>query len=71
MALSPDEQARLDKLRADLDRANSGGAVTQVSSFGRSKTMAPPNPAALQRQIDDLEAKASGRRLRGAVGFRL
>lgn len=70
MALTPSQQAELDAARAALARINSGEALKRVTHGSRSRENHLPDPAALQRQIDQLEALAAGGRRRGALTFR-
>ncbi len=72
MALSPEDQLRLQRLRAAREDLISGRAVSKVASNGRSKDMAPADLAALDSDIAALEAAAlTGRvRRRGSIGFR-
>lgn len=71
MALSAQDQARLAELKAALARTGTGGEVTKIATAGRSIEKTKSDPAELRRQIEDLECLASGRRRRGAIGFRL
>jgi len=71
MALTAEQQARLDSLKAARDRLISGQAVAEVQSGGRSKKYAAADMTSLKSEIRALEAEAvsSGRRGR-AITFR-
>jgi hypothetical protein len=71
MALTPAEQAALEKARADLALVNGGAAMKSVAHGSRRLETHAPDPAGLERTIEKLEAKAAGRRLRGALSFRI
>lgn len=72
MALSPADQARLDRLKADYDKLVSGNRVSVTQSSGRRVEFGQADPARLKAEIDALEAKAApGGRQRGALRFRL
>lgn len=71
MALTADQSARLAALQAAYDALISGAAVAKVSSGGRSVDYAQGDQDRLRREIDALEAQATGRgRRRGAITFR-
>lgn len=72
MALSPEDAARLARLRTARDELISGKAVSSVSAHGRRVDYGQADMGRLDAEIRDLEAQStsvSGRR-RGAVGFR-
>jgi len=72
MSLSSDEQARLDKLRTARDRLISGTNTVSVSTDYGSVTYGQGDLALLDREIQQLEAKASTTGVqRGAIRFRI
>ena len=71
MALTSAEQIQLDNARAALARATDGTAVKSVQHGSRRLENHAPDPAALERQIAELERKACGGRRRGALSFRI
>lgn len=71
MALSPSEQAELDRLLAARETSISGGAVKRVKAAGREMETHAPDKGAAERRIAELTLLASGGRRRGALGFRV
>jgi hypothetical protein len=70
MPLNSDEAAELARLRAQ----QTSPTATRVTSGGRTVEHRPADPAAVQRRIDELEAKAgagSQYRRRGGIRFRV
>lgn len=70
MPLTPEQAAELARLRA----AQTSPTITRVTSGGRTVENKPPDPAAIQRRIDELaaiEAAGTTYRRRGALRFRV
>lgn len=72
MALSDADAARLAQLRIQRDALIGGTKVRRITHGQRTKEMVEGDPAALQAEIDRLEAMSvtSSARRRGAVTFR-
>lgn len=72
MALTTEQQADLDNLRAAYRKLIRGEAVAEASAFGRTVKYAQGDVIRLKAEIDSLEAQASesGNR-RGALRFRV
>lgn len=72
MALSDADSARLAQLRIQRDALIGGTKVRRITHGQRTKEMVEGDPAALQAEIDRLEAMSvtSSSRRRGAVTFR-
>ncbi|PHY20920.1 gpW family head-tail joining protein [Caulobacter sp. BP25] len=72
MALTAEEQSRLERLKSDYDKLVSGNRVSVTQSSGRRVEFGQADPGRLKAEIDALEAKAApGGRQRGALRFRL
>lgn len=72
MALSTEQQARLDALRAAYDELIMGKRVAEVTSAGRTVKYSQADKASLLSTIEGLECLSTpGGRRRGAIGFRL
>lgn len=71
MALTEAEAARLAQLKAKRDALMTGDSVRRITHGDRSKELAPGDLAALQGEIDRLEAAAvtGTRKRRGAITF--
>lgn len=73
MALTPDETARLAKLKAARDSLLTGTAVAEVEYDGVRTKFSQANAQLLISEIEKLEAKQNSARgrTRGAVSFYL
>lgn len=69
MALTPAEQAELDAARLRLGTINGGEAVKSVAHGSKRMETHAPDPAALERRVNELDAIARGGRRRGAIRF--